>query len=208
MNRDDYLKYETRKKIATAFIEKLDNVSLSDVNLLPAINRYIETGNDDYFQEFNDFHFIKTIEQRFARLQNSKELQETIEEVEKRNTEYRNQYDEFCAKYDEWRRGIFKEINKDIDVCENPTIADLRAFIDKMNGLRNISQRKLYIIVDDKLRRVDSLTLTDDNKAIIEVGSYLAAVCPAPSAPKMNFNEMEVIFNGRPRQNSISVRDL
>ena len=62
MNRDDYAMMKSREEIAKAFIDKMANVSVNDIGLIPALMDYIQTGNKKMFDEYNDFHFIKTQE--------------------------------------------------------------------------------------------------------------------------------------------------
>lgn len=63
MNKDKYATMMARKEIVRDFISKMDSVSVKDVSLIPALMDYVETGNKGMFDEYCDFHFIKTSEE-------------------------------------------------------------------------------------------------------------------------------------------------
>ena len=199
MNRDDYAMMKSREEIAKAFIDKMGNVSVSDIGLIPALMDYIQTGNKKMFDEYNDFHFIKTQEERQKKLQDSEELAKTIDAVIHKNEEYMQGYKLFAEEFQKWRQEVFVKMDADCPTKDCATIGDIEKVIDQMrrSGLKNISQRKLYILIGDKLRNIDTITLNDDNKAVIEVGRHLTFVTQAPHAPTMSREEFEVLYNLR-----------
>ena len=186
-----------RETIAKAFIDKMDKATVNDLGLIPAIVEYVKTGNIAPFEEYNKFHFIMTTEAKAERLQHSEELLKTIEEVERRNNEYREQYEKFKNELHEWRKGIFAKLDEGIRAGQWVTLKDIKDIITKMeeSGMRQMKQRKLYVKIGDEIKRVDGITIAD-NKAIMEVGETLSFVTEAPHAPGITMDEFEVIYNG------------
>ena len=191
MNRDDFAKMKVRQDIAKAFIEKLEKVDTKDVGLIPALMDYIESGNKKMFDEYNEFHFMLDTQAKKERLQNTQKLVETIEEVEKQNEDYRKAYDQWVKEYQEWRLKQMKAINDGIEFQDHLWVRDLCNFLEEYREKDEyFGQRKLYVKVEDKILRVDSITLTDSNKAILEVNNdTLAFVCPAPKEPNVGLSQ-------------------
>jgi hypothetical protein len=191
MNRDDFAKMKVRQDIAKAFIEKLEKVDTKDVGLIPALMDYIESGNKKMFDEYNEFHFMLDTQAKKERLQDTQKLVETIEEVEKQNEDYRKAYDQWVKEYQEWRLKQMKAINDGIEFQDHLWVRDLCNFLEEYREKDEyFGQRKLYVKVEDKILRVDSITLTDSNKAILEVNNdTLAFVCPAPKEPNVGLSQ-------------------
>jgi hypothetical protein len=191
MNRDDFAKMKVRQDIAKAFIEKLEKVDTKDVGLIPALMDYIESGNKKMFDEYNEFHFMLDTQAKKERLQDTQKLVETIEEVEKQNEDYRKAYDQWVKEYQEWRLKQMKAINDGTEFQDHLWVRDLCNFLEEYREKDEyFGQRKLYVKVEDKILRVDSITLTDSNKAILEVNNdTLAFVCPAPKEPNVGLSQ-------------------
>jgi hypothetical protein len=197
MEKDKFAMMKQRETIAKAFIDKMDKATVNDLGLIPAIVEYVTTGNIAPFEEYNKFHFIMTTEAKAERLQHSEELLKKIEEVERRNNEYREQYEKFKNEFHEWRKGIFAKLDEGIQAGKWVTLKDIKDIITKMeeSGMRQMKQRKLYVKIGDEIKRVDSIIIAD-NKAIMEVGETLSFVTKAPHAPGLTMDEFEVIYNG------------
>ena len=191
MNRDDFAKMKVRQDIAKAFIEKLEKVDTKDVGLIPALMDYIESGNKKMFDEYNEFHFMLDTKAKKERLQDTQKLVEAIEEVEKQNEDYRKAYDQWVKEYQEWRLKQMKAINDGTEFQDHLWVSDLCNFLEEYREKDEyFGQRKLYVKVEDKILRVDSITLTDSNKAILEVNNdTLAFVCPAPKEPNVGLSQ-------------------
>jgi hypothetical protein len=191
MNRDDFAKMKVRQDIAKAFIEKLEKVDTKDVGLIPALMDYIESGNKKMFDEYNEFHFMLDTQAKKERLQDTQKLVETIEEVEKQNEDYRKAYDQWVKEYQEWRLKQMKAINDGTEFQDHLWVRDLCNFLEEYREKDEyFGQRKLYVKVEDKILRVDSITLTDSNKAILEVNNDTRAfVCPAPKEPNVGLSQ-------------------
>ena len=202
MNRDDYAMMKSREEIAKAFIDKMGNVSVNDIGLIPALMDYIQTGNKKMFDEYNDFHFIKTQGERQKKLQDSEELAKTIDAVIHKNEEYMQGYKLFAEEFRKWRYEVFANIDADCPTKDCATIGDIEKVIGKMrsSGMKNVTQRKLYILIDGKIKSAKTITLNDDNKAVIEAGTDMTFVTPAPHDQMISRHEFEVLYNmQRPR---------
>ena len=184
---------ERRSKLVLAIIDKMDK---TDTELIPALNRYIETGDETMFEEFNKFLSIKSAEEKAERLQHSEELLKTIEEVERRNNEYRKKYEKFIEEFYAWRIGVLEKLDEDIHAEQCVTLKNIKDTIEKMeeSGMRQMKQRKLYVKVGDEIKRVDGIAYTD-KKVVLEVGETLSFVTEPPRAPGVTLEEYEVIFN-------------
>ena len=146
MNKDDYAKYITRKEIVKKFIGKLDQVSMEDTELLPALMRFIENGDEMQFKEFSDYHFHLTVDEKRNRLeQEEKELgilQERLKKIYKTYNEKKAEYEEWCKAY-----------TKKLKELPNPmgetkpyvTLGNLHRFCD-VNGIKDTK----YIYVMDE----------------------------------------------------------
>ena len=199
MNRDDYAMMKSREEIAKAFIDKMANVSVNDIGLIPALMDYIQTGNKKMFDEYNDFHFIKTQEERQKKLQDSEELAKTIDAVIHKNEEYMQGYKLFSQEFAKWRAEMFTKLDADCPTKDCATIGDIEKVIGQMRrlGLGGVNQRKLYVLIGDKLYNIKTITLNENNKAIIEVGTDMTFVTPAPHDQMISRHEFEVMYNVR-----------
>ena len=62
---------ERRHKLALAIIEKMEK---ADKELIPALNRYVETGDETMFEEFCQFLNIKDLEEKAKYIAEKTEL--------------------------------------------------------------------------------------------------------------------------------------
>lgn len=138
MERDQYLKFQTRKELATAFINKLEKTEMADADLIPALLHWIETGDNNYFEEYKTFHFSKCPEEKERELAEAKEKRDKIQaEIQKEIDEYEEYKKSYEKRLDEWRNWLNK-----IDDEINSTVVD---FTPK--GFRKISNFSISELV-------------------------------------------------------------
>ena len=187
MNDDEYLKYNTRKEIAICIISKMKDLDAKDAVLTAAMYDFVETGNKDFFQEYMDFHFIKTTEEKAKKLIDTKELEEAINSTIKEADELAKKYNSYVDEYRAYCRKIYNEADRDnIRLRGNTTVANLLKFLSENDTGGN---RKLYILVDNKLMTVDSIML-HNNKFVLSHGAEIYNLLPEepPRMTKIHFD--------------------
>ena len=168
MNKDDYAKYITRKEIVKKFIGKLDQVSMEDTELLPALMRFIENGDERQFKEFSDYHFLGTVEEKRNRLERKEKELDTIQE---RLEKIYKTYNEKEAEYEEWCKAYTKKLKE----LPNPmgevkpyfTLKNLSRFCN-VNG---INDTKYIYVMDENGNqyKVVGCDLDDKGKLVLKV---------------------------------------
>ena len=173
MNKDDYAKHIARKSIVEKFIDKLDKVSMEDTELLPALIRFVENGDEREFKEFRDYHFnVKADEKRRMVEESKRELDLLNKRADAVYEEYRKKK----AEYEEWRNAYIEKLKE----LPNPmgetkpyvTLGNLHRFCD-VNGIKdtkyiyvmdeNGNQYKVVgYVVDDKGKLVLKFNIGND----------------------------------------------
>ena len=134
MNKDDYAKMKVRHEIVMAFMNKKGETL--DIDLIPALVDYAETGDRKMFDDYNNFRKMTDIEKR------AKEMKERVEEAradlerckdqlkktEETSEENRSQINDAIEKYRQWVRELKDTITKENPQDEFPTMKTLRDF--------------------------------------------------------------------------------
>jgi len=179
MNKDEYLKYETRKKLVSAFIEKLDVLKISDIDIIASLNHYVETGDESYFKEFCDFHFIKNQQQRQSMIDEAKETEKQVEDAKKRMEIYKKDFSQYLAEYRIWCSKVFESIN-DIELTGYLKLKDISKWADKFSKEMGNRDRAVYVIADNVLRPIENIMYsTKYNKVVVSLKNDESTVAPA-----------------------------
>lgn len=178
MNKDEYLKYETRKKLVSAFIEKLDVLKISDIDIIASLNHYVETGDESYFKEFCDFHFIKNQQQRQSMIDEAKETEKQVEDAKKRMEIYKKDFSQYLAEYRIWCSKVFESIN-DIELTGYLKLKDISKWADKFSKEMGNRDRAVYVIADNVLRPIENIMYsTKYNKVVVSLKNDESTVAP------------------------------
>ena len=178
---------ERRLKLVLAIIENSDK---QDRELIPAYNRFIETGDDEMFKLFNEFLCLTGTREREKMLEEeSKCLLKWADEHDKRMKEY----EEAKAVYKAYYNDVMKEraeLCAKIDALppEETTclVGHIRDFISKaIEGKKGWASKQLRVNVDGKLRIVKSITLTDNNQFVLDIAYTKPMAPPAPTKPEI-----------------------
>ena len=69
MEKEDYARMQVRKEIVLAFISKSTGI---DVSFIPALDKYIQDGDTQFFNDFCNFMLLKSSEERTKMLEEEK----------------------------------------------------------------------------------------------------------------------------------------
>ena len=159
MNKDEYLKYQTRSKIAQSFIAKMDAINLKDMDVIPSLNHYVETGDESFFKEFMDFHFIKSIEER-------KELKEKYVEAARIIKQSKEEYERYYEDYEKWYDNVCETIsNKFPDA--GLLLGDIEKFARKFKEQKGGKGRRVFACIDGKLKPIEEILWSEDSNKVI-----------------------------------------
>ena len=184
MNKDDYAMMKIRQEIVGTFIEKLEKVNIGDAGLIPALIDYIQTGNQEMFEEYNKFRKMND-KDKLEMLETlnddiSSRISEKTNELEKARSEYRDyakQIDDYYIKNGE----LAMEIDEKYPNTKTTTLGLLQNFISEaIERKHNNCLSKLYIKIGDKLSAINGFTFIDEGKAILEVGKTLDITITPP----------------------------
>lgn len=186
MNKDDYAMMKVRQDLATAFVNKIGEMKVQDLDLLPAIIDYVKTGDISVFKEYERWHFTKTNEEKLEQSRNSQE------ELEKQKANYERFYVDYCRyveDYNKWRKEIVQQewLQEQESVGDDIGVQDLARFIEE-KGFNNGYNKKLYVRDDNgKLRPVKALTTfnkrANTTVAVMELGD---SIFKLQSPPRMD----------------------
>ncbi len=186
MNKDDYAKMKVRHEIVMAFMNKKGETL--DIDLIPALVDYAETGDRKMFDDYNNFRKMTDIEKR------AKEMKERVEDAradlerckdqlkktEETSEENRSQINDAIEKYRQWVRELKDTITKETPQDEYPTMKTLRDFAQIcIDESPNGKQRKLWLKDGDNMKTVTAI-LFDGKKAVMEVGEPTTIIAPVP----------------------------
>lgn len=194
MQKDEYAKLKARQDVVTAFINKLEKADISDIGLIPALMDYVNTGDKSMFEEYNQFHSIKDLEEKATLIaerterakksveyekQHYEEWEERLRKAEKITEDYRNGMQEEWRKYqalimetDAKKNEVREDIAKITPAIEQPTMASLIAFCERVTKeVKQGKQRRLWMKWGKTIKPVKSFIILDDGKAVFEVES-------------------------------------
>lgn len=163
-NRQEWFDKERRSKLVLAIIEKADK---QDRELIPAYNRFIETGDEKMFQLFNEF----------LNLMDTRQRADKMKEESKRLQEWTEQYTRAKARFDEYyndRLEARAELCAKIDAMPNEEntciVSHFLDFICKATvGKRGWGSKRLYINVDGDMKYVTGITITDNEQFVLNI---------------------------------------
>lgn len=179
----------SRKEVVMAFIEKLENVSVNDVDIIPALLHYVETGDEDDFKEFCDYHFVLSKDEKAKELVEAIDLIREMEGDIKVMQEYKEQYIDQIKEYMKWRKDFFEQLQA-LEPSQANSLS-FGAFMDFVNSdvkqLPNWYQKRMYVVIDGKLRRIESVNISSANKVIFELAEdgETVFIPPRPQMPKL-----------------------
>lgn len=161
MDKDAYVKRCTREKLVQTFLEKLDVTQIKDADIVVALNRYVETGDEEFFSAFVRWSEAHDKE---------KELQTNEEGLriwEKRLDDYRerleSEYNEVKIKLDKYRREIAEFYKNDYfphGETVRPTVSDLFRCL-KEKGEK--SQAQIWVVTENGKTFTAARNVTIDN---------------------------------------------
>lgn len=187
MDKDAFARMKARQEIVTAFINKLEKAEMSDINLIPALMDYVNTGDRSLFDEYNNFRKMsdaersaKDMELRTADAQERlKKWKAEYERVDKQSDECRKQASKIFIEYQEWIQEQRQSIIKDYPQAAYPNMKALRDFAQKcIDEKPNGYQRKLFLKDGNKYRSVTAI-MTDGTKAILEISDPVTILVPS-----------------------------
>ena len=175
MNKDEYLKYQTRSKIVQSFIEKMDAVNVKDIDVIPSLNHYVETGDESFFKEFMDFHFIKSMEER-------KELKEKYVEAGRIMKQLKEEYERYYEDYDKWYDDVCETLsNKFPDAGMCLYLDEIEKFARKFKEQKGGHKRRVFACIDGKLKPITGILWSEDSNKVVL--TFDIKECLAPEEP-------------------------
>lgn len=191
MNRDEFARMKARQDIVTAFINKLEKADMKDIDIIPALMEYVNTGDYAMFDEYNNFHKMtdtekkaKKMEERMTEAQADLESRKAEWEKTQRLAEdYRSKINDAIFKYQQWVKEMRETVIKENPQAEYPNMESLRDFAQIcIDESPNGYQRKLWMKEGDKMRTVTAI-LFDGKKVIIEANDPTTITIPVRSYP-------------------------
>ena len=114
MKQDDSAK-TTRMELAKAFIENLP-FEECHIDLLPAVAKYVETGDESEFKSFTEFQLLQTAARKEKDVENAKKKIAKLEE-------YQKEFQRFFDEYQKWYEDMFKVDNMGLTKYQKLLIA-------------------------------------------------------------------------------------
>ena len=186
MNKDDFAKMKSREELVKAFIGKLENVSIKDVEIIPALWHYASTGDETFFKEFCEYHFTLSPEEKQKRVEDAKKRLDAIKEKLDYLKEYQKQYTEAYEKLKEWR-STFADTDIETPSRRGINVRTLKDFLDtEVKELPNWFQKVLYVLDGDDLRRIDHVCIID-KKVVFMMGRDARLLPKCPDLPHIRF---------------------
>lgn len=188
MDRDDFARMKARQDIVTAFVNKLEKADMTDIDLIPALMDYVNTGDRTMFDKYNNFRKVedtekqaKEMEERLAEAQADLESRKAeCEKTEKLAEEYRSKINDTIFKYQQWVRDLRETQMKEHPQAEFPNMKALRDFAQIcIDESPNGYQRRLWLKDGDKMKTVTAI-LFDGKKAVMEVCEPTTIIAPVP----------------------------
>lgn len=194
MKKNKYAKRKARKEFVKDFISKMDSVSVKDVSLIPALMDYVETGNKRMFDEYLDFHFIKDEEKKIrelkdaeARIEKAKNAKAVIEETFKK---LEVDYEEAIVDYRNWRHQVLSQVDTDTKFDNAKAIKE---FLSVLDGIPHPERRYVYVLVGDKMLKITSARLSENNRIVFGTEGAFAVPTP-PIHPDCLYDYTRILY--------------
>lgn len=71
-SKEEKAKAYTRRDIVVAFLQRMYELKVKDLSLIPALDKFIQDGDTEFFTDFVNFMQIKSIEERTKMLEDEK----------------------------------------------------------------------------------------------------------------------------------------
>lgn len=197
MNKDEFLKHKTRNDIVQAFLGKLETLSVKDVDIVAALNHFVETGNESYFKEFCDFHFIKTMDEKLQEIDKMNKLKEKIDEAKKVTDKYKKDYEKYLDDYKKWFAELFNSLHKECSETGKLKLFEIAKFAERIRK-QNGHDRLVWVYVDGKLKPVENIFFSANfNSVIMELRGEEVLAPKKPERPSylMNMNQVLDFFD-------------
>ena len=198
MQRDQYLQFKAdqevfmaRAELAKAFMSKLEQTKIEDANILAAINDWMETGDNSFFEEYCTFRFKKTADERNKELEDLKaeieEAQKHKERLEEDLAELRSYdeaYREYFDKMEKWRVGMTEKIDEETPNQSGSPLSSILTFLEKhFEGSKHWKQKLLYVCIDGKLTAIKGVEVTEGGKILCSTTDEGVIMTEKPEAP-------------------------
>lgn len=169
------MKYQTRSKIVQSFIGKMDAVNVKDIDVIASLNHYVETGDESFFKEFMDFHFIKSMEER-------KELKEKYVEAGRIMKQLKEDYEQYYEDYEKWYDNVCETIsNKFPDAGMCLYLDEIEKFARKFKEQKGGHKRRVFACIDGKLKPITGILWSEDSNKVVL--TFDIKECLAPEKP-------------------------
>lgn len=186
MNKDAYALMKARQEIAMALIDKLEIVKVEDIGLIPALMDYVRTGNKDDFEEYKQYHFVKSCDEKI------KNYEETIKKMES----YKKKYDEYIRDYNKWYDDVrswsvemgSKVRNERNAMTFQLTLGKIRNYLNEQAKelCETPNNRALWVRSGKKLFSIKTIEIID-NKVIMSTNEEGALDIEIPILPESSF---------------------
>ncbi len=183
MNKDELEKMKVRENIITAII----NVK-GDMELIPALVDYAETGDLSLFEEYKKIRLasdtekeLREFESRLEKEQKDLEhVKSKLEDVQKDIKDRKKQISDAILWYQEWLDETMKATSKKYPSKKSPNLKNLRDFSQKcIDKAREMESRKLWVKDGDKLKVVTAI-MWYTNEFVLDVGEDATILPPVP----------------------------
>lgn len=190
MDRDEYVLLKCRQEIAKSILDKIETASIDDVGLIPAIMEYVQTGDTKMFEEYRQWHFFATAEQREAAIRRGKELLAAFEENQTKREEYMKKIQEYQDEYDAWRKSVIARLDEEVPTKEYVDLRDLQRFLTQIKDSgKSLHGRAIYVRVNNDIMRINAISLGDKSKIIMDVDGESVLHCEPPVCPNLGYDE-------------------
>jgi len=187
MEKDEYAHYKARADLAVAFVNKLEKMSIEDTNIIPALYDWVESADNNLFQEYKDFHFGKSIAEREKELETLKkkvaEIEKAINEEKEKYDKYVSDYEEYFKQKEEWRCKILEEADQQ-NPCPPSRQLTLGIFFSSLEAkVPNWKIRTVAVDMGGKLVSCCGVSLIK-NRLVFELDQFGTALyINPPKAP-------------------------
>ena len=172
MDKDLYTLMKIREGIVNKFLDKLDSVDVDEIQLLPAMMKFVTDGDETFFKEFCDFHLTKDIQTKRDLLAKKKKeyaaLLQDIEHTQQLYQQNRDYYYSWMVKF----RDNFTETIKSLDELQKigTTTGDIMSLIERE---KLSPYKKLYLILDGKIHKIsEAYVHKPTGKVVFTVGTH------------------------------------
>ena len=185
MERDQYIAFKSRADIVAALIGRLEKVEINDIQLIPALQGYVEDGNKDRFEDYRRWHFVMDEPQRCAKVEEAEKKAKIFEERQNAADTYIEKLRERVEEYEKAYLNLSFEIDDFVKRCgawgENVLSLGKVVKFQKENALN--SNKNIYIEYCGEVRGVSDIFLNGDNKVVLRTTKDSIKVPPVLYRP-------------------------